>query len=445
MAVQDLTSGSVGKTLIKYAAPMVATSLCQSLYSIIDMVIVGNVSGDGGLSAINNSGLIVNLITQIAIGLTVGGNVLIGQYFGAKQTTDQEKTIGTLFTLSLISGVVCTVLLFALAEVLLRLLGAPALEQSVTYLRICSFGMPFVFGYNALSAVLRALGNSRQPMQFIIISSVCNVVFDLIFVAALHMDVAGAALGTIISQTISFAIALIFILRHREDYQFDRRYLLPDGKKAKLIFKYGLPIALQWTVASISWLAVAFLINKYDVAISAGNGVSNKIKEFCQLFITSLTSAGVTMAAQNLGACEYERGREVMKVTMKLTLITAAVMVLISEIFAPQLVSLFNQEPEVVKAAVTNLRIEIIAQFFYAGFMTYNVLATASGDTMFVMANSFLNCIVVRLVLAFVLEYFIGLNGIYIACMIAPLSSVPVGYAYYRSGKWRRNLTKQHA
>lgn len=419
---------------------MVATSLCQSLYSIVDMILAGNIIGGAGLSAINNSGLIINLITQIAIGLTVGGNVLIGQYFGAGKKEDQKQTVGTLFVISLIMGVVCGGAVFGLSRVLLTFLGAPSLDLADTYLRICSLGMPFIFGYNALSAVLRAFGNSRQPMQFIIMSSVSNVLLDLLFVAVMDMGVAGAAAGTLISQILSFSAALVFVLKNKEEYRFAKGYIRIIRQKARLIVKYGLPIALQWTVASISWLAVAFLINKYDVCVSAGNGISNKIKDFCQLFITAVTSAGTTMAAQNLGAGAYDRARDVMKITMRLTLGIAAVMVLISELLAPQLVSAFTSEPEVAQAAVANLRIEIIAQFFYAGFMTYNVLATASGDTMFVMANSFLNCIVVRLVLAFVLEYFTGLYGIYFACMIAPLSSVPVGFIYYRSGRWRKTL-----
>lgn len=440
MAKQDLTQGNITKTLIKYAVPMITTSLFQSVYSIADVIIAGHFIGGDGISAINNSGLIINLVTQIAIGITVGGNVLIGQYFGAKKYREQKYSSGTLFVLSVMLGILSFLLLYIPAEHFLKFLGAPSLEKSAEYLRICAVGMPFIFGYNAISAILRALGNSSKPMLFIIASSCCNVVLDIVFVIFMGMGVAGAAAGTVISQFVSFAAALIYITRSSKEYGFERKYIKFIPQKAGRILKLGFPIALQWTVASISWLAVAFLINKYGVDVSAGNGVSNKIKDFCQLFISAVTSAGATMAAQNLGAGQFERGREVMKLCMKVTVAAAAFLILISEAATPFLVSVFTSEEPVAHAAVVNLRIEIIAQLFYAGFMTYNVLATASGDTMFVMANSFLNCIVVRLVLAFILEHFIGLNGVYLACMIAPLSSVPVGYLYYKSGKWRKSI-----
>ena len=180
------------------------------------------------------------------------------------------------------------------------------------------------------------------------------------------------------------------------------------------------------------------LINKYGVDVSAGNGASNKIKDLCQLFITATTSASATMVAQNIGAGEYGRAEKVMKTCMKMTVLIAVSTIAVIEVFAPQFVKIFTPDAVVAGYAVNNLRIEIVAQIFYAGFMTYNVLATGCGDTTFVMGNSFLNCVIVRLILAVVLQHRLGLNGIYIACMVAPSISVPVGFAFYKSGKWKK-------
>ena len=182
------------------------------------------------------------------------------------------------------------------------------------------------------------------------------------------------------------------------------------------------------------------MINLYGVDVSAGNGISNKIKDFCQLFITAMTSAAATMAAQNIGAGKFDRAKAVLNACLKTTVIMALILIAIVEVTAPFIVSFFNKDPVIAQHAVTNIRIEIIAQLFYAGFLSYNVLATACGDTMFVMANSFLNCIVVRLVLAFALESLIGITGVYIACMIAPSSSVPVGWLYCKREKWKKKL-----
>lgn len=435
----DLTQGNVRKTLIKYAIPMILTSIMQSMYSIIDMIIVGRFSGATAVSAINNGSLTMNLLVQIAIGFTVGGNVLIGQYFGSKNLDDVKKSTTTLFTFALLSGLVCTVFVFLFSKNLMVALGSPALEEATLYLKTCSFGITFIFSYNALTAILRAVGNSKKPFHFIACSTTLNVFLDLIFVAVLDLGVLGAGVATVISQFLSFSLALTYVLKNSDSIGFKTFKI--DPEKIKLIVKYGFPIALQGTVASISWLGVAFLFNKYGADVSAGNGISNKIKEFSQLFIIAIANASSTMVAQNLGAKQYNRAEQILKECLRLAILTACCAIAIVQIFTPQLVSIFINDEDVAMHAIKNLRIEIIAQIFYAGFYSYNILATGSGNTLFVMANSFLNCIIVRLTLAFLLESQIGLDGIYYACMIAPLSSVPVGYIFYKKNKWRKTIS----
>lgn len=430
----------MGRQLVRYALPLVVTSLLQSLYSIADIMVAGRFIGSAGVSAINNASLIMNMLTQIAIGLTVGGNILISQYFGQGDTEGRKGAAGSLFTLCAVVGVVGSLLFYLLSRPLLALLGAPALDEATQYLKVCSLGIFFIFAYNALSANLRAVGNSKTPLLFIMVSTAVNVGLDLLFVAVLPWGVMGAALATMISQGIAFVLALLFVLMRRTDFGFLAHYLRPRGDKLRRILTLGLPIALQWTIASISWLVVTFLINKYGVDCSAGNGVSNKIKDFCQLFITAMTSGAATMIAQNLGAGLYDRAREIMRTCMKITILIALALIVLSQLFAPQLVALFSDEPEVQRWAVLNLRIEIIAQLFYALFLTYNTLATGCGDTVFVMLNSFVNCIVVRLVLAILFERLWGITGVYLACAAAPLSSVPIGWWYCRSSKWQKSL-----
>ena len=308
----------------------------------------------------------------------------------------------------------------------------------MAYLGICGAGLFFIFGYNALSAVLRGVGNSRIPLYCIIVSVSLNVILDILFVAVYEMGVAGAALATVIGQGVSFLTALLFCLRHRVHLGLLPRYLAPDQQVVGRTLKLGLPVALQWTIASVSWLVVLTLINKYDVDVSAANGVSNKIRDFCQLFLSALTTGAGTMCAQCLGAKLYDRAEQVMKTCMKLALGMAAVIIVLAEVLAPWLVMIFTPDPDVQAWAVINLRIEIVCQLFYAGMFTYNTLATGSGHTVFIMWNSFLNCIVVRLVLAVVLEHFMGIYGVYLACGVAVSSSVPVGWWFYRSNRWKQ-------
>ena len=434
----DLTSGSVTRKLVRYALPLVASSLLQAAYSITDIIVAGHFIGDVGISAINNASIIMNMLTQLAIGLTVGGNVLVGQYFGSGEHERRRKAAGNMMTVGLLAGVLFAVLVAALGRPLLVLLQSPTLEEASAYLHICGVGLIFIFTYNAMSAILRGVGNSRIPLYCVIASVSLNVVLDVLFVAGFRWGVAGAALATVLGQAVSCLTALVFCLLHRADLGLLPRFLRPEADMVGRTLKLGLPVALQWTVASISWLVVLALINQYGVTISAANGVSNKIRDFCQLFLSALTTGAGTMCAQCLGAGLFDRAEQVMKVCMKLALVMAVAIIVIAELFAPQFAMLFTPDPEVQRWAVLNLRIEIICQLFYAGMFTYNTLATGSGHTVFVMWNSFLNCIVVRLILAVVLEHFFGIYGVYVACGVAVASSVPVGYWFYRSRRWTR-------
>lgn len=438
---QDLTKGSVAKQLIKYAIPLVISSLLQSAYSIADIIIAGNYVGEYALSAISNASTIFAMITNIAIGLTVGGNILISQYFGKGEDEKRKSASGTLFLLCVLVGVVGAGALVLLNEPLLVLLGAPALEEAVAYFGICAPGVFFIFGYNALSAILRGVGNSKIPLYCISASVVLNIILDFIFMAILGWGVQGAALATLVGQAVCFLVALFFCLRHRKTLGMMKEYLRLPKEMLGNILRLGLPTALQFTIASISWLTVVSLINSYGVSISAANGVSNKIRDFSLLFTSSMTGAAGTMCAQCLGADLKERAVQVMKTCLKMTMVIAVVLIVVVQFTAPYLVAIFTPDAEVQQWAVLNLRIEVLGQIFYAGMFSYNTLATGSGHTIFIMLNSFLNCIVVRMILALVFNHFFGVVGVYVACGIAVLSSVPVSYWFYRSNRWHNSKT----
>ena len=242
---QDLTQGSVTRKLVRYALPLVASSLLQAIYSITDIIIAGHYIGDVGISAINNASIIMNMLTQLAIGLTVGGNVLVGQYFGSGDHENRRKAAGNMLTVGLIAGLLFAVGILLLGRPLLILLQSPTLEEATAYLSICGVGLLFIFVYNSLSAILRGVGNSRIPLYCIIASVSLNVVLDILFVAGFHMGVAGAALATVIGQAISCLTALVFSLRHRADLGLLPRYLRPEAEMVKRTLKLGFPVALR--------------------------------------------------------------------------------------------------------------------------------------------------------------------------------------------------------
>lgn len=443
MGQTDLTQGGIFKPLVKYAAPLVLSSVLQALYGLVDTIVAGQFIGPDALSGLTNANTITNMTTMILIGLSNGGGILIGQYFGAKKPEQCHRATSTLFVSSLIAGLIATALLTLLGRPILIALGAPALEEAAVYLITCGAGFLFVAGYNGTAAALRAVGNSKAPLICVASTAAANVVLDLLFVAGFGMGVFGAALATVISQAISFIAAAVFLWRDKASFGLGFKTLRMDRRILAKELKLGVPCAVQMSVAALSWLSVTFLINGYGVAVSAGNGVSNKIKEFCQLFISTMCTATAGMIAQNIGAGLYDRARQIMYSAMRITVSMALAIIVLVELTAPWLVSVFTNDPDTAAAAVRNLRIEIIGQVFYAMFLIYHSLMLGAGNTWYVFFSSFINCVLVRITLGFLFNSLWGLDGLYVACMIAPFSSVPFGLWYERSDRWRLTAARQ--
>lgn len=441
-AQHDLTQGSVTKQLIRYALPVVASSLLQAIYSLVDMLVVSRLLGETGASGVSNASQFITVLTQVAIGLSNGGNILVGQYFGAGDRKNREETTGSFFTLFVLLGAAVSVIIFFVAGPFMTMMGAPARAEAVAYLTAACWGLFFVYGYNAFASVLRAMGNSRTPMTCVLVSVVTNIGLDILFVGPLGMGTAGAAWATVISQGISCVMCFVYLLDHREFFSFQRELLRMRWEKVRVILKLGIPCAVQMTVAGISWLVVTYLINDYGAVISAANAYSGKIKDLSGMFISATSTAAASMVAQNLGAGLYDRGKKVMYTAMRLALCMAAAIIVVVELFAPVLVGTFTSDPEAARYAVLNLRVEIVGQIFYAIFLVYHALMLGAGDTWWVFLSSFANCIVFRVVLSILFEYFWGVEGVYAACAIAPSISVPVGMYYTRSNRWRRSLAK---
>ena len=438
----DLTSGPIWRQLVKYSTPLVISNLLQSMYNIVDMIVAGQFIGPESISAISNAGVIMNMITMIVVGLTIGGNILIGQYFGAKNKKGCRDGANTLISSAVIFGVVLAGVVFVISRGFLSLLRSPVLEEATGYLKICSVGIVFIAGYNALSAMLRATGNSRAPLICISVTSSVNIALDVLFVIAFGMGVTGTALATVIAQGMSFVVATVIVLRSHEVFGIKLNGLYIKKDALIKILKLGIPCAVQNSVAHISWLSVAFLINSHGVVISSGNGVSMKIKEFCQLFISAMTMASAGMVAQNIGAEMFERAKKVLYTAMKIALCMAAVFIVAVEVLAPQLVGLFTSDEATAGAAVLNLRLEIVGQVFYAIILVGHSIMLGSGNTWFAFLSSFINCILFRVPLAFVLERYFGVIGIYVACMVAPATSIPFVLWFEKSNRWRHSLVK---
>ena len=262
---QDLTSGNVPGKLLRFALPLFGANLLQSLYSIADMVVVGRFVGKTGLAAISNASMIGFIINSICIGLTMGGTVLAAQYKGAGDEQGQRETVGTLFSVSFIAAILVTAAGLLLYEPVFALLRVPAeaMGDACGYMRILCAGTVFVFGYNAVCALMKGLGDSKSPLYFVAVAAAVNVCLDLLLVGPLGMGTEGAAYATIFSQGVSLVISVVYLRRKEFLFDFKLKSFVVRKDKLAVILKVGLPTAVQMAVVNISYLLITGMLNTF--------------------------------------------------------------------------------------------------------------------------------------------------------------------------------------
>ena len=439
---KDLTQGSVTKQLLKFSVPFLLSNLLQALYSVADMVIVGQFCGKSGITGVSIGGQINLLVTGAALGLAIGGTVLIAQYGGAKKYDDQKSTIGTMTTLYIILSAVLTVVMVLLTKPILRLLKTPdnAFEEAVRYLTICMLGTVFMFLYNAISAILRGMGDSKRPLYFVAIAAAVNVVGDIVLVGPLKMGAAGAAIATIGSQGISVVLSLIYLFRSGFFSDYEIKDFKIDRQKAMSIIKIGLPSSVQQVVVSFSFLTLTALVNSLPnaAAASACQGIVGKINSFAILPGLAMSSAISSMAGQNIGAGELKRAK--MTTGLMIALGISALVFIIVEIFPRELLTLFTSETDVVETGITFLRLAAAEYMIVTPVFCMNGLAIGAGYTNVALLNAISSSIIIRVPLAYLLVrvFDLGFNGIGIAMGFAPIVSLFIGIIFVQSGKWKK-------
>ena len=355
---QDLTQGSVTRKLVRYALPLVASSLLQAIYSITDIIIAGHYIGDVGISAINNASIIMNMLTQLAIGLTVGGNVLVGQYFGSGDHENRRKSAGNMLTVGLIAGLLFAAGILLLGRPLLILLQSPTLEEATAYLSICGVGLLFIFVYNSLSAILRGVGNSRIPLYCIIASVSLNVVLDILFVAGFHMGVAGAALATVISQGISAAWVLKFLTGRRALLTLKLSCLPLQARRVKRIVALGLSGFFMNMTNSLVQIVCNATLQSYGGDLYVGvMTIITSLREVFFMPVHGLSNGSQPVMGFNYGAGLYSRVRKSIRFSCGLTVAYAAAFWAAAMLLPELMIRVFNSEPEVIAAGVSALRV----------------------------------------------------------------------------------------
>lgn len=353
-----MTSGPIGRKILGFAFPLFLGNLFQQLYNTADSLIVGNFIGSDALAAVSSSGSLIFLLVGFFNGISVGAGVVIARYFGAREKDKVERAVHTTAAFGLVAGILLMIIGIAVTPFILRLMGTPedVLPSSILYFRIYFCGSLAFVMYNICVGILQSVGDSRHPLQYLIISSVVNVLLDLLFVAVFKMGVGSAALATVISQFISASLCLTRLIRSREEYRIVPGHIRFDPVMLKQILQNGLPTGLQNSIIAFANVVVQSNINAFGKMAVAGCGSYSKIEGFGFLPINCFVMALTTFISQNLGAKEYDRAKKGARFGILCSISIAEVIGILIYFFSPWLIAAFNSDPNVVTYGVTQAR-----------------------------------------------------------------------------------------
>jgi putative MATE family efflux protein len=366
----DMCSGSVFKKMILFAIPLMCSSILQLLFNAADIVVVGRFAGDNALAAVGSNTALINLLTNIFVGLSVGANVLTAQYYGARHDKDLKETVHTAMTLSIYSGIFLTVVGIGLARVLLELMQAPeeVLNLAVLYLRIYFLGMTATMVYNFGSAILRAVGDTRRPLYYLLGAGIVNVLLNLFFVIALHWGVAGVAAATAISQSISAALVVRCLVKEKGGIHLDLKALGIRKEKLLKIMQIGLPAGFQGMVFSLSNVVIQSAVNSFGAISVAGNSAASNIEGFVYMAMNAFYQATISFTSQNYGAKQYKRIYKILFAGEVCVTITGIVLGNLAVHFGHSLLGIYSESPDVIAAGMIRLKI-ICSVYALCGIM----------------------------------------------------------------------------
>mgnify|MGYP000220224971 CR=1 FL=1 len=398
----DFTQGSILKKLCRFMLPVLGALILQAAYGAVDLLVVGRFGSTSGLSAVSTGSQVLNLVTFVVTQLAMGVTVLIARYIGEKREKEIGAVLGGAAVVFAILAGCLFVLLVLFAQPISVLMQAPqeALALTTSYVRICGCGILFIVAYNVLSAVFRGLGDSRSPLLFVLVACLVNVAGDLVLVAGLHLDAAGAALATVLAQAVSVVCALAILCRKKLPFTF-RKSDVRLNEQCRRFLTIGLPLALQEFLTQLSFLALCAFVNRLGLAASSGYGVASKIVSFVMLVPSALMQSMASFVAQNIGADNVKRAKKSMLTGIAVGVAFGIVMFALVLLKGDVLAGLFSTDAEVVRRGFEYLRgfapetIVTAVLFSMVGYFN------GSNQTLWVMIQGLIQTLLVRLPLAY--------------------------------------------
>lgn len=443
--VVDLTSGLIWKRLIMFALPIMWANLFQQLYNTVDSLVVGQFVGHTALAAVGATGPLTGLIIGFFMGMGTGSGVVISQYYGAKEHENLEKSVHTAMAVALVFGIVLGVLGILVSPLLLELMNTPddVMDQAVLYLRIYFGGVITLTVYNIGSGILRAIGDSKRPLYYLIISGIANIVLNLLFVCVFQMGVAGVAWGTILSQLLSCILVIINLVRCTDEYRLVLSKIRFDKEIFIRIAKIGLPAGVQSMVISLSNIVIQSKVNIFGSTAMAGYSAANRIDGFVYMPLNALSLAMTTFTAQNLGAGNMERAKKGTKTAIIMGLVVMIAAGWTAVLFSRPLIGLFSNEENVIAYGIQTITVLGGTYFLF----TFNdILAgviRGAGNAVVPMIISIFNMCIIRILwLTIILSIW---QEYYLVLVCYPLTwglSSLCYFIYYKKGHWLKSWQK---
>ncbi len=361
----DMINGPLLGKIVRFAIPLALSGILQLLFNAADMVVAGRFAGSQALAAVGSTGALIQLIINLFMGLSIGVNVLVARYYGGGQRKDLDETVHTAILTSLVSGVFLIFVGMALSRPLLRLMSTPqdVIDQSVLYMRIYFAGMPVMMLYNFGAAILRAVGDTKRPLYFLLIAGVVNVILNLIFVIVFHMGVAGVATATVISQCISAGLVLLCLVRSDTVYKVDLKRLRVVKNKLWQMTRIGIPAGIQGSMFSISNVLIQSTINSFGSIAMAGSTAAGNIEGFVFTAEDSMTQAALSFTGQNYGAKKYGRINKVLFNCLFLVSVIGITLGCTAYLLGRPLLSIYTSDQEVIDYGLRKMLILCVPHF----------------------------------------------------------------------------------
>ncbi|CDZ74230.1 MATE efflux family protein [Peptoniphilus sp. ING2-D1G] len=442
----NLTEGSILSGIIYFAIPILLSNFLQQFYNTADLMIVGSFAGKNPMAAVGATGSISNLLISLFLGLTTGASVVVAQMYGQNDREKLHNSIHTAYATAIAGGILLSIVGFLIAPVILKALNTPEeiLDDAIIYMRIFFLGMTPLLLYNMGAGILRSVGDSIRPFNFLIVAAIVNVTLDLLFVAILKMSVVGAAIATLIAQSVSAVLVTYNLMKSERIFKLNPKDIKFYKSVMSRIFKIGIPTGIQSSVISLSNVLIQSKINLFGATTIAGFAAQERIDGFIFMSLNAVALAVTTFSSQNVGAGKIDRLKEGVKQSLKLSLVVTISLTLIGLLSIEKLMGIFTDDPEVIAVGVHIFRYFAMGYFIFGMSEVFGGFVRGAGYAMPPMIISVFSMCILRILWIYIaLEIWFKIEIVILSYPISWTVTFILNVLYFRFGGWKDHLQKQ--